>query len=149
METIDPNRDCIAVYGSLMRVHGAQDLAGTTDKLRFLGECRIPGQLYDLGEFPGLVPGPDEVAGELYRIEHADALPLLDDYEAFYESNPSQSLFVRRRIRLNQPPIDCWVYFFNQEPKGNPKVEGGNWTEYLRLQGRPMRVTPVPYTEPR
>jgi len=143
MEAIHPDRDHIAVYGSLMRIHGAQQLAGTTDKLRLIGPCKIPGLLYDLGEFPGLLPGNGEVVGELYELEHPDALRLLDDYEAFYPNNSRRSLFIRQRMRLAEPAIECWVYFYNQPLTGHTKVANGNWTDYLRRHNRPLQVNPL------
>lgn len=143
METVNPEREYIAVYGSLMQIHGAQALAGTVDKLKLVGKCKIPGLLYDLGEFPGLVPGDSEVMGELYEVKHPDALRLLDDYEAFYPNDPKLSLFVRQRMQLVEPKIECWGYLYNQTLSGMPRVEGGNWTEYLRQQNRPLKVGPV------
>jgi len=141
MEPIHPSHEYIAVYGSLMSIHGAQKLAGTTDKLKLIGQCKIPGLLYDLDEFPGLVPGDGEVVGELYMVEHPDALRLLDDYEAFYPNDPQRSLFVRHRLCLIEPAMECWVYLYNQPLTGRPRVESGNWTDYLRAQNRPL-LTP-------
>jgi len=140
METPLTDREYIAVYGSLMRIHGAQKLAGTTDKLEFIRECRIPGRLYDLGEFPGLLPGTGEVLGELFKVKHPDALRLLDDYEAFYPNDRKRSLFVRQEMRLVEPPISCWVYLYNHAPGGHPLVGSGSWTEYLRRHNRPLEA---------
>jgi len=122
-----------------MRVHGAQELAGTTDLLRLVGACRIPGELYDLGEYPGLTPGEGTVTGELYEVIDPQGLRLLDEYEAYYEHDAVRSLFVRRQVRLIEPELECWVYLYNQPVDGKSRIPAGNWTEHLRREGRPFR----------
>jgi len=109
--------DCIAFYGTLMAKHGVQQKLGVKRSLRFLGPCTIRGELRDLGAYPGLMKGNGVVNGELYEILDAATFKRLDDYEGFDPSHPDASIFVRRRVRLQHPEIDCWVYFYNPRMK--------------------------------
>lgn len=61
--------DYVAVYGSLMRGFGLSDAPeGLEELLIDRGSCVISGKLYDLGDYPGLVPGDGNVNGELYEV---------------------------------------------------------------------------------
>jgi gamma-glutamylcyclotransferase (GGCT)/AIG2-like uncharacterized protein YtfP len=46
--------DRIALYGSLMRGLGTLESLGVASALHFEGSCALPGQLFDLGSYPGL-----------------------------------------------------------------------------------------------
>ncbi|MDJ0841737.1 MAG: gamma-glutamylcyclotransferase family protein, partial [Acidobacteriota bacterium] len=64
--------DYFAVYGSLMSGLSGPWAKLIAEGLVRLGPCQIPGVLYDLGAYPGLVHGEGDstetVAGELYRV---------------------------------------------------------------------------------
>lgn len=120
--------ELIAFYGSLRREHGLLDRLGVADKLEYLGPCKIPGQLYDLGEYPGLKETPEgEVDAECYRITDRAAFTVLDAYEDFRPAEPAASLFVRRKVRLIQPPIECWVYYYPGPVLPQDRVLSGRW----------------------
>lgn len=98
--------------------------------------CRLSGLLYDCGEYPGLVeanadPEAVEVIGELYEVADATTLARLDYYEGF-DPLTQQGEFVRRRVRLRQPQIDCWVYFYTGMTVGKPRVPNGDWSCYVK-----------------
>jgi gamma-glutamylcyclotransferase (GGCT)/AIG2-like uncharacterized protein YtfP len=110
----------IAFYGSLMDDHGKQKELKIKDYLEAIGPCEIRGHLYDLGEYPGLVQGDDRVKAELYKVKDARVFPLLDKYEDFDVRNPQHSLFVRHVVRLVEPQLDAWVYFYNRSIDSSP-----------------------------
>jgi gamma-glutamylcyclotransferase (GGCT)/AIG2-like uncharacterized protein YtfP len=112
--------ECIAFYGSLMQDRGNQEKLKIKDYLEFVGPCEIRGRLYDLGEYPGLVQGDDRVKAELYKVKDARVFPLLDKYEDFHVRNPQHSLFVRHVVRLVEPQLDAWVYFYNRSIDSSP-----------------------------
>jgi gamma-glutamylcyclotransferase (GGCT)/AIG2-like uncharacterized protein YtfP len=123
----------IAFYGSLMRGFGTQAHLQIEDKLELVGACQIFGALYDLGEFPALATGAtNRVRGELYRIKDAGVVAQLDAYEEFNPGNLDGSLFVRRRVRLAEPDVDCWVYFYNHPPPEDRLIPGGSWSAHQR-----------------
>ena len=132
MET-SPHSEFIAFYGSLMRGFGAQEDLQIESKLEFTGACQIPGTLHDLGEFPALAASATGcVHGELYRIKDPGVIPQLDAYEEFDPANPDRSLFVRRRVRLVEPDLDCWVYFYNRPPPDDRLISSGSWSAHRR-----------------
>lgn len=101
------------VYGTLKRggSHHAH-LAGQ----RFLGEARtVPGYtLFSLGDYPGLVPAPHDLAGvtgELWQID-ATCLAHLDELEGI-----SENLYTRGPIQLAvradaDPAVQVETYFY-------------------------------------
>jgi gamma-glutamylcyclotransferase (GGCT)/AIG2-like uncharacterized protein YtfP len=132
MET-SPRAEFIAFYGSLMRGFGAQEDLQIESKLEFAGACQISGTLYDLGEFPALAASATGcVHGELYRIKDHGVIPQLDAYEEFDPANPDRSFFVRRRVRLAEPDLDCWVYFYNRPPPEDRLISSGSWSAHQR-----------------
>ena len=63
-----------------------------------LGPATVPGLLYDLGRYPGLVPGDGLVHGELFAGADAAVLAALDQYEGCDPADEAGSLFRRERV---------------------------------------------------
>ena len=127
-----PRVEFIAFYGSLMRGFGAQEDLQIESKLELVGPCQIPGTLYDLGEFPALATSAaGRVHGELYRIQDPGVIAQLDAYEEFDPANPDQALFVRRRVRLAEPDVDCWVYSYHHPLPHDRLIPSGSWSAHL------------------
>jgi gamma-glutamylcyclotransferase (GGCT)/AIG2-like uncharacterized protein YtfP len=123
--------DCVFVYGLLKRGfalnhHCAQ---GT-----YIGDATVRGALYSLGEYPGMVEGDGSVHGELYRFpDIALALEVLDEIEEYDPQNPENSLYVRvvkqAVLDKNATTMPAWVYLYNRDVKGLPRIKSGNWPE--------------------
>jgi pyruvate carboxylase len=123
------------VYGTLRRgfkLHSA--LAKL--KARYLGKGRIGGDLFNLGEYPGVLPAASTrrgVEGELYEIPNPmEHLPVLDRIEEFNPQRPSKSLFVRRRatVRMNGGSrVRAWVYFLPRRPARAIAIPSGDYAE--------------------
>ena len=117
----------VFVYGTLKR--GGSNHGHLADQ-SFRGEARtIPGfQLVDLGEYPGLLPYPndqDGVTGEVWWVDNA-ALARLDEFEGINEG-----LYRREPIPL-QPPFAAetvHTYFYAWSTTGRPYIPGGTWIE--------------------
>ena len=122
----------IAFYGTLMHDQGAQQMLNAVEKFKKTGGCSIRGQLHDLGEFAGMVHGEGVVVGELYDVLDHRVLSPLDDYEEFTPATPINSLFMRQIVRLQDPPIDCWVYVYNKKVSNQSRVLHGDWAKHLR-----------------
>ena len=121
----------LAFYGSLMRGQGAQEAIGVAAMLEFVGACLIEGALYDLGEYPALVPAAGSIVhGELFRVIDPAALSILDRYEDWRADDPRGSLFVRRAVLLVSPGVLADVYFYNQ-PVGGNQVPHGDWKRFV------------------
>ncbi len=124
--------DYVAVYGSLRSGFGLPDAPDVGNRLIHRGRCTIKGDLYDVGKYPGLTGGEGVVKGELYEIRDIGVLRALDEYERYDALKPEQSLFVRRVVRLLEPPVDAWVYFYNHDLGHAPRIESGNWAEHQK-----------------
>lgn len=116
---VDKEEVNVFVYGTLMK----SNRKGMTylKDARCLGEATLKGyELYDLGNFPGIVQGDDKVKGEAYTIT-VDKLPELDRYEG------EGSLYKRKLVEVysegSKDKINCYVYVYNRSTSGRPKVE--------------------------
>jgi gamma-glutamylcyclotransferase (GGCT)/AIG2-like uncharacterized protein YtfP len=118
--------DHIVLYGSLRRGEAMFETLGLGAALDFVSAERIPGVLYDLGDFPGLVAGDGSVRGELYRVRDPGVWRQLDEYEEYYPQRPERSLFVRRLVQLANG-VDAWVYFYNRPVIGHRRIASGEW----------------------
>lgn len=127
-----PSSDLLLVtYGTLMRPFGGPDALDLGDRISLVSSCRFRGILYDLGPFPGAVPGEGRVFGELHRLKDHHVWSVLDRYEGYAEEAEESSLFVRRRIDLEEPSGQtAWVYWYNGETDGYDGVPSGDWCKY-------------------
>ena len=129
--------DHLFVYGTLRKGFSLHSFLGNRE-VRFVGYGRIPGLLYDLGEFPGAVPAASggEVEGELYELLGGEAqLKKLDALEEFYPEKPQQSLFFRRSTFVtlrNGAKVEAWAYFVSQLPPEARIVPSGDYAEARR-----------------
>jgi gamma-glutamylcyclotransferase (GGCT)/AIG2-like uncharacterized protein YtfP len=126
----------LATYGTLMRAAGGIEQLGVADRISFVQACRFAGVLYDFGRFPGAVPGNGTVHGELVRLHDPQVWTVLDRYEGYDPEREGDSLFVRRRVDLQEPSDQtAWVYWYNGDPTGHPRVASGNWAAHVRDDG--------------
>ena len=120
------SEELVAVYGTLLRGFENHERAGMGE-FTFRGECVIPGQLYDLGPYPGLkFDDEGEVGGELYAVP-PDALTRLDRFEGATGPDP---LYVRRARQLLDPSVEAWVYEYAGDVEETNRVESGDWRVY-------------------
>ena len=104
---------CLFVYGTLRRSFNNTYARRLAEQAEWLGEARVAGRLYKLGQYPGMklaTSGDEWVVGELYRLPDvpelaAQLLAELDDYEA--EEFARVEAVARRE---GQDPVRAWVY---------------------------------------
>ena len=132
--------DCIAFYGSLMRGGAAHDSFALDRRLAFIAPCRLPGQLLDLGDYPGLVAGPGMVAGELFSLPDAALLAELDAYEDYDPDDPAGSPYRRVTMRLTVPDCIAWAYVWQVPVAGAPVVPDGDWAAYYHRKQQERRA---------
>ncbi len=120
-------RFTLFVYGQLRRGeigYRRLDLEHRTD---WLGRTGIRGQLYNLGDYPGLVLGGRGIVhGELLGFDDPALWPSLDDYETHDPEQPALSEY----LRLETDLLDgsrAWTYVYNQPIEDRPLIAGGNW----------------------
>ena len=93
----------VAFYGTLTRAFDVQRRLGLDSELRFVSACSIPGRLYDLGDYPGLVAARGVVRGEVFELLGERTLERLDDFEDYDPAEPRASEYIRRLARLVAP----------------------------------------------
>ena len=89
---------------------------------REIGTATVPGVLYDLGNYPGLVDGApgERVPGVVVELADETALARLDEYE-----DVGAGLFVRRRATVHldaDGDVDAWVYVYNRSVSGHRRI---------------------------
>jgi gamma-glutamylcyclotransferase (GGCT)/AIG2-like uncharacterized protein YtfP len=94
----------------------------------FEGEGTVRGRLVDLGRYPGLVPGDGRVRGEIYRLDDAELLPVLDREEGynFVRQRTIVTLASGRRAR-------AWTYRYRGPRERAVPVPHG---DYRRIRWR-------------
>lgn len=130
MEDADEPR-WVALYGSLMRGLGAAEHLGIAERLRFVGPCVLEGELFDLGDWPGMRPGNGRVVGEIHALLDPDVLAMLDEFEDFDPADPRGSLYLRGRVRLVEPAgATAWTYVYNRIPDASARIPSGDWRRW-------------------
>lgn len=100
---------------------------------RRVGPAVVPGRLYDLGGYPGLVDATESTAlvhGEVIRlVTPAATLAWLDAYEGVGADGEGEEYRrVTRAVRLSEgAPIEAWLYLFIGRLKGLNEIESGSW----------------------
>ena len=124
------------LYGTLKPDAADREIADVVKELRSVGRGRVPGKLYDLGDYPGAIVDASAntfVKGLLLELPNSKAsLDALDRYEEFDSSNPRTSLFVRTRTRVrltNGRNVQAWMYVYNRDPGNAPLIRGGEYSK--------------------
>ena len=127
--------ELLAAYGTLMR---GQEYAGRPDVeslLRHVGPCRIAGTLYSEGDYPWLVAGEGEVAGDLFEVLDEATFAVLDAYEnEGRHTADGAGRYERRRVELLEPDVEAWVYVWEGPARGEP-LDAADWRTFLALRG--------------
>src|SRR5919108_4064660 len=110
----------VFVYGSLRGGFHSPAYEYISRYFNLVGDAKVRGRLYDLGEYPGAVPVQDDafIIGELYVIkdehEFSWAIAQLDDYEGI-EPEPGEEALYRREIAdiyINDTIVPAWIYWY-------------------------------------
>ena len=122
------------VYGTLLSTAGHPNGARLQREARLIGEASIPGRLYRIEHYPGLVEGSDphaRVHGEVYALsDPANALKWLDAYEGITLGKEDQSEYerVERPVRLaSGEPVTAWVYLYRKDVAPFRLIADGRW----------------------
>jgi len=124
------------VYGTLRR---GQPLHRFLDcgKSRFVGEGRIAGRLFDLGEYPGAIGDVKRfstVRGEVHELlAPEETFPVLDDVEGYDPRRPERSLFERRAVTAcldSGRRLTAWVYFYRRPLLDATEIPDGDFARY-------------------
>ena len=126
-------------YGTLMSAFKRPGRARIDAKLAPGGRGSIHAALFDLGIYPAAIPASDtRVWGEVYRMTDADeVLRTLDEIEGYRVSEPDTSLYTRVETPVTFDDghvASAWVYFYNAPLGRAPRIESGDYLEYLNVK---------------
>lgn len=108
----------IFVYGSLRHKQGNSHWMTNAQWLGCHTEPHF--ELYNLGHYPGAVPGEGSVKGEVYRID-ASILAELDALR-------TQGGEYKRQL-ISTPYGGAWMYVYQRSVDDVSKIESGDWLE--------------------
>lgn len=124
------------VYGTLMPHAASRYGQAQRERLRcearVLGRATACARLYDLGEYPGLVPSTDPMDathGVALRIANpAATLPWLDAYEGIQPGRDCEYERILLPVRLaGGTLLSCWVYVWRRPLSGERWLQDGEW----------------------
>ncbi len=129
------DRDRLFVYGTL-RAGASHDAARRLfEHVRGAMAATVPGRLFDLGAYPGLVvdaTASTRVHGELLELDDPDPLwTILDRYEGCGADDPHPHEFVRTTTQVQVDGgrcVEAAVYVFALPTSGRPVIASGDWT---------------------
>jgi gamma-glutamylcyclotransferase (GGCT)/AIG2-like uncharacterized protein YtfP len=119
--------DLIAVYGLLRAGESGFAQFGLADAFKAAGPCIMPGDLYDLGAYPGLVLGKGRVLGELFEVVDVSVKGQLDAFEDYWPDDLEQSRYERVKLSLIDDPRSAWVYVWRRGVENARFIDSGDW----------------------
>ncbi len=125
------------VYGSLLSGIRSRMAGYLHRNCRLIGEGQVPGRLYDLGRYPGLVYDPEAptlVTGNILELKAPEkVIPVLDDYEMGASGDPSLNEYRRelQPVKSDEQTVLCWIYLYNLSTSGLKPIVSGNYLDYL------------------
>ncbi|MCB0640528.1 MAG: gamma-glutamylcyclotransferase [Phaeodactylibacter sp.] len=128
MSGISNTSDYLLFYGSLRQGLDGRQKLNIEAFIEYLSNCRVPGRLYDLGPYPGLLLSEaGQVVCELYHIKDAQCIALLDAFEDFDPRNQAASLYLRKRIPVPGHHLEAWIYEYNRPVRPDQFITSGDW----------------------
>ncbi len=141
------SRNCIAVYGTLLRGERAADrMCEASGRSRLLGTGTVAGRIYQVApddadasfddEYPCLIHNlaGDEVSVEIYEILDEELWVSLDRFEQFDPGNDLNE-YVRRITHVDtEIPLDAaWTYHYVGAPTiAERHITSGDWRAFRR-----------------
>jgi len=119
----------VFVYGTLMK--GERNHSAYLCEADLLGDATLEGyDIYDLGSYPGIVPGSGTVYGELYEIHEEDVklMDYLEDEGRLYK-RVEVEVFAKSFNDMEK----AYAYVYLHSVEGCEKVEG-RWTRKFRVR---------------
>jgi len=130
--------DLVFFYGTLMSGFKRPGRERLDSKLTAIGRGAIHAALFDVGLYPAAIPATDAlVQGELHRMSDDTVLHELDEIEGFRPEEPDASLYRRLETPVTLPDGRteiAWAYFYNAPLGGAPRIESGDYLDYLRVR---------------
>ncbi len=129
------NRDIfmyLFVYGTLISGESNHKTLGNS---KLLGIAYTKGKLFDIGNYPALVPeGNNDIKGEVYKINE-EILKQCDLLEGYSPNNP-KSLYLRKTIsiNLNNKIINSYIYYSNFDLSKYCEIKSGDYVKNRKMK---------------
>ena len=117
--------DYVFVYGSLMK--GMTRHREMENGSNFYCKGSVKGHLYEMGDYPGMIPGDGVILGEVYKADDMfQMIQRLDWIEGTGGENP---LFTRsiQEVETDEGAIWAYVYHYGQSLDPFEQIKSGNW----------------------
>jgi gamma-glutamylcyclotransferase (GGCT)/AIG2-like uncharacterized protein YtfP len=109
-----------------------------------VGDAKVKGYLYDMGNYPVAAPTHDEafIVGELYVLNNENefswAMAQLDDYEGINADEGEVAMYRRERVPvfINDATVDAWVYWYTGEVSNHPIVASGDVLQFIQQKSK-------------
>ncbi len=136
MTPAPPNR--LFVYGTLRRDPRHEMFHLLARHGRFVGGATVPGRLFDLGNYPGMIASDDKrrVVGELYEIDAdhwAEVIARLDEYEGCATADPEPHEYRREVVNARLATgtiLPAWAYVLNRWPASFREIDSGDYLSW-------------------
>ncbi len=116
------------IYGTLKSDSAVPMAVKLRGQAEIIGEAHVYGNLYDMGDYPGLIVPNGElkqkVYGELYRVRDQELKDELDEYEGV------PYLFERQLIQAHMPykSVVAWAYIYRRPVTTASLIQSGLYT---------------------
>jgi gamma-glutamylcyclotransferase (GGCT)/AIG2-like uncharacterized protein YtfP len=131
--------DLLFVYGTLLPECNLSISNQFLKEAEFIGHGFVFANLYDLGDYPGMVLDMSQehkVFGHIYRLKSPEkTLPLLDEYEDINPSFPEDNEYIRTVIKVmsEEREINAYAYLYVKDVLPLQKIPSGDYLSYLTL----------------
>jgi gamma-glutamylcyclotransferase (GGCT)/AIG2-like uncharacterized protein YtfP len=131
---MNPVPNLLFVYGSLRRHYQHPMASLLLQHARHLGPATVPGLLYLVSWYPGLVPagnsgpGAPLVSGDLFQLKPESAQDLLERLDA-YEGDEYERLKLDVTLRSSGETLPAWAYAMTVNPSSLQRIASGDFLE--------------------
>jgi len=121
--------DYILFYGTL-RTGGVRGRVRTG--ISYVKKCVLRGRMYNVGAFPALVHGGNEITCELYQITDQNCMERFDAIEGYRHEGSKNNLYNRESVtvEVNGEEVEAWIYYWNGGVNNMEEIDCGDWLEY-------------------
>ncbi len=142
---MDTSKQLLFVYGTLRKGSNHAMQRVLAQQSQYIGEGRIDADLFDLGNYPGIVLGLigyRQALGDLRALnpgEEMEILALLDEYEGCAPHDPEPHEYRRQRIRVTTPNgenVEAWAYVLQTLPSTAVPIPGGDFLAWRQMQSK-------------
>lgn len=131
--------DLLFVYGTLITAFKHPVGEKLRSSAKYIGNGRVSGVLYDLGEYPGLVVSDaleGFVKGEIYTLDRCpDLWEELDAYEGINDSDTPEYSREKVFVEAESRRLTCWTYIYQGSVSNLTRIQDGDYTAYMQRKG--------------